>query len=196
MLNIVLFGPPGSGKGTQAKFLEQKYQTPQISTGDLFRFNLKNETDLGKKVRAYMDKGSLVPDEITTQMLSDELDKGKSPNGYIFDGYPRTTSQAVALDKILAEKFNDEVTVTVALVVDDEILVQRLLERGKTSGRADDVDEDVIRHRITEYYTKTAEVAKHYKAQGKWVEINGVGEIDEITEKLIVAINEAMIKEN
>ncbi len=195
MLNIVLFGPPGSGKGTQAKFLEEKYQTPQISTGDLFRYNLKNDTDLGKQAREYMDKGSLVPDEITTNMLIDELDKGKGPKGYIFDGYPRTTSQAEALDKILEDKFEDEVTVTVALVVEDEILVQRLLERGKTSGRADDVDEDIIRHRITEYYTKTAEVAKHYKAQGKWVEIDGVGEIDEITQKLIEAINDAMINE-
>lgn len=195
MLNIVLFGPPGSGKGTQAKFLEEKYQTPQISTGDLFRYNLKNDTDLGKQAREYMDKGSLVPDEITTNMLIDELDKGKGPKGYIFDGYPRTTSQAEALDKILEDKFDDEVTVIVALVVEDEILVQRLLERGKTSGRADDVDEDIIRHRITEYYTKTAEVAKHYKAQGKWVEIDGVGEIDEITQKLIEAINDAMINE-
>lgn len=195
MLNIVLFGPPGSGKGTQAKFLEEKYQTPQISTGDLFRYNLKNDTDLGKQAREYMDKGSLVPDEITTNMLIDELDKGKGPKGYIFDGYPRTTSQAEALDKILEDKFDDEVTVTVALVVEDEILVQRLLERGKTSGRADDVDEDIIRHRITEYYTKTAEVAKHYKAQAKWVEIDGVGEIDEITQKLIEAINDAMINE-
>ncbi|WP_395091064.1 adenylate kinase [Vaginella massiliensis] len=195
MLNIVLFGPPGSGKGTQAQFLEQKYQTPQISTGELFRYNLKNNTELGQQAREYMDKGSLVPDEITTKMLVQELDKGKGPNGYIFDGYPRTTSQAEALDVILAEKFDDEVTVTVALVVDDEVLVQRLLERGKTSGRSDDVDESIIRHRITEYYAKTAEVAEHYKAQGKWVEIDGIGEIDEITTKLIEAINKAMIKE-
>ncbi|WP_068597530.1 adenylate kinase [Vaginella massiliensis] len=195
MLNIVLFGPPGSGKGTQAQFLEQKYQTPQISTGELFRYNLKNNTELGQQAREYMDKGSLVPDDITTKMLVQELDKGKGPNGYIFDGYPRTTSQAEALDVILAEKFDDEVTVTVALVVDDEVLVQRLLERGKTSGRSDDVDESIIRHRITEYYAKTAEVAEHYKAQGKWVEIDGIGEIDEITTKLIEAINKAMIKE-
>ena len=195
MLNIVLFGPPGSGKGTQAQFLEEKYQTPQISTGDLFRYNLKNNTDLGQQAREYMDKGNLVPDEITTNMLIQELDKGKGPNGYIFDGYPRTTAQAVALDGILDDKFNDDVTVTVALVVEDEVLVKRLLDRGKTSGRADDVDESVIRHRITEYYAKTAEVAEHYKAQGKWVEIDGVGDIDEITAKLISAINEAMIKE-
>lgn len=195
MLNIVLFGPPGSGKGTQAQFLEQKYQTPQISTGELFRYNLKNNTELGQQAREYMDKGSLVPDDITTKMLVQELDKGKGPNGYIFDGYPRTTSQAEALDVILAEKFDDEVTVTVALVVDDEVLVQRLLERGITSGRSDDVDESIIRHRITEYYAKTAEVAEHYKAQGKWVEIDGIGEIDEITTKLIEAINKAMIKE-
>ena len=104
MLNIVLFGPPGSGKGTQAKFLEEKYQTPQISTGDLFRFNLKNETELGALVKSYMDKGQLVPDEVTTNMLVDHLDNNPNAQGYIFDGYPRTTSQAEALDKILADK--------------------------------------------------------------------------------------------
>ena len=192
MLNIVLFGPPGSGKGTQAKFLEEKYQTPQISTGDLFRFNLKNETELGALVKSYMDKGQLVPDEVTTNMLVDHLENNPNPQGYIFDGYPRTTSQAEALDRILTDKYDSEVTITLALVVDDEILVQRLLERGKTSGRADDVDETIIRDRITEYYQKTAIVAEHYKAQGKWVEIDGVGTIEDITEKLNAAIKEVL----
>ncbi|MBQ0147480.1 MAG: adenylate kinase [Flavobacteriaceae bacterium] len=194
MLNIVLFGPPGCGKGTQAKFLEEKYSTPQISTGDLFRFNLKNETELGKLAQSYMDKGQLVPDEVTTNMLSDHLDKHPNDYGYIFDGYPRTTAQAQKLDEILAEKYNKEVTITVALVVEDEVLVKRLLERGKTSGRADDVDENIIRSRITEYYEKTAVVAEHFKAQGKWVEIDGIGTIDEITQKLFAAIDHAQAK--
>lgn len=192
MLNIVLFGPPGCGKGTQAQFLEEKYQTPQISTGDLFRFNLKHDTDLGKLARSYMDNGQLVPDEVTTNMLCDHLDNHPNPQGYIFDGYPRTTAQAVKLDEILADKYNAEVSITVALVVDDEILVKRLLERGKTSGRADDVDESIIRHRIKEYYAKTAVVAEHFKAQGKWVEIDGVGSIEDITAKLCAAINEVL----
>ena len=191
MLNIVLFGPPGSGKGTQAKFLEEKYSTSQISTGDLFRYNLKNETELGKLAQSYMDKGQLVPDEVTTNMLVDHLDNNPNENGYIFDGYPRTTAQAQELDKILADKYNQEVTVTLALVVEDEILVERLLERGKTSGRADDVDETIIRNRIKEYYEKTAIVAEHFKAQGKWVEIDGVGSIEDITNKLFAAVDAA-----
>ena len=184
MINIVLFGPPGSGKGTQAKFLEEKFNLKQLSTGDMFRFNLKNQTELGKLAQSYMDKGHLVPDEVTTNMLREELKKHTGYAGFIFDGYPRTTAQADSLDTILKEDLNQEVSVCLSLRVEDEILVQRLLGRGLESGRADDANESVIRERIVEYYTKTDEVAEHYKAQGKLVDINGVGEIEEITTKL------------
>ena len=188
MINIVLFGPPGSGKGTQAKFLEEKFNLKQLSTGDMFRYNLKNQTELGKLAQSFMDKGHLVPDEVTTNMLREELKMHSGFEGFIFDGYPRTTAQAESLDVILKEDLNAEVSVTLSLKVEDEILVQRLLERGKESGRADDANENVIRERIVEYYKKTDEVAGHYKAQGKYVEINGVGEIAEITAKLSAEI--------
>lgn len=184
MINIVLFGPPGSGKGTQAKFLEEKFNLKQLSTGDMFRFNLKNQTELGKMAQSFMDKGHLVPDEVTTNMLREELKKHTGYAGFIFDGYPRTTAQAESLDVILKEDLNQEVSVCLSLRVDDEILVQRLLGRGLESGRADDANEKVIRERIVEYYTKTDEVAEHYKVQGKLVDINGVGEIEEITANL------------
>lgn len=184
MINIVLFGPPGSGKGTQAKFLEEKFNLKQLSTGDMFRFNLKNQTELGVLAQSYMDKGHLVPDEVTTNMLREELKKHTGYAGFIFDGYPRTIAQAQSLDEILQEDLNQEVSVCLSLRVEDEVLVQRLLGRGLESGRADDANESVIRERIVEYYTKTDEVAEHYKAQGKLVDINGVGEIEEITAKL------------
>ena len=192
MINIVLFGPPGSGKGTQAKFLEEKFNLKQLSTGDMFRYNMKNETELGKLAQSYINKGHLVPDEVTTDMLRQELKLHTGFAGYIFDGYPRTTAQAQSLDEILKEDLNDSVSVTLSLKVEDEILVQRLLERGKESGRADDANEAVIRDRITEYYTKTDEVAEHYKAPGKYVEINGVGEIAEITAKLTAEIEKVI----
>lgn len=188
MINIVLFGPPGSGKGTQAKFLEEKFNLKQLSTGDMFRFNLKNQTELGKLAQSYMDQGHLVPDEVTTNMLREELKNHTGYSGFIFDGYPRTTAQAESLDVILKEDLNQDVTICLSLKVDDEVLVGRLLERGKESGRADDANEEVIRERIVEYYKKTDEVAEHYKAQGKYVEVNGVGEIGEITAKLAAEV--------
>ena len=188
MINIVLFGPPGSGKGTQAQNLIEKFNLKQISTGDLFRYNMKNGTELGKLAKSYIDKGALVPDQVTTDMLIDEVKKPTETNGFIFDGYPRTANQTEALEKIVKEILNDEISVCLSLIVNDEILVERLLKRGETSGRTDDSNEEIIRARIKEYYTKTAEVAELYKQQGKYVEVNGVGGIDEISEKLFAEV--------
>ena len=188
MINIVLFGPPGSGKGTQAQNLINRFNLKQISTGDLFRFNIKNETELGKLAKSYMDKGELVPDQVTIDMLIEELRKPTETKGFIFDGFPRTAFQTDALENIVKDVLNYQIDICLSLVVEDEILVKRLLERGKTSGRTDDSNEDIIKNRIKEYYAKTAEVAELYKKQGKYVEINGVGEIAEIAEKLFTEV--------
>ena len=188
MINIVLFGPPGSGKGTQAQNLIEKFNLKQISTGDLFRFNMKNDTELGKLAKYYIDKGELVPDQVTIDMLVDELKKPTDTNGFIFDGFPRTSYQTEVLDQIVKEQLHSEISVCLSLIVEDEILVKRLVKRGETSGRVDDSEESIIRNRIKEYYAKTAEVAELYKQQGKYVEINGVGEISEISEKLFAEV--------
>ena len=188
MINIVLFGPPGSGKGTQAQNLIEKFNLKQISTGDLFRFNMKNDTELGKLAKYYIDKGELVPDQVTINMLVDEFKKPTEANGFIFDGFPRTSYQTEVLDQIVKEQLHSEISVCLSLIVEDEILVQRLVKRGETSGRVDDSEESIIRNRIKEYYAKTAEVAELYKQQGKYVEINGVGEISEISEKLFAEV--------
>lgn len=188
MINIVLFGPPGSGKGTQAQNLIEKFNLKQISTGDLFRFNMKNDTELGKLAKYYIDKGELVPDQVTIDMLVDELKKPTDTNGFIFDGFPRTSYQTEVLDQIVKEQLHSEISICLSLIVEDEILVQRLVKRGETSGRVDDSEESIIRNRIKEYYAKTAEVAELYKKQGKYVEINGVGEISEISEKLFAEV--------
>ncbi|WP_345206843.1 adenylate kinase [Chryseobacterium ginsengisoli] len=188
MINIVLFGPPGSGKGTQAQNLIEKFNLKQISTGDLFRFNMKNDTELGKLAKSFIDKGELVPDQVTTDMLVDEIRKPTDAAGFIFDGYPRTAVQTEALEKIVKEELNDEIDVCLSLIVEDSILVERLLKRGEISGRSDDSNVEIIENRIKEYYTKTAEVAELYKQQGKYVEINGVGDINEISEKLFAEV--------
>lgn len=184
MIHVVLFGPPGSGKGTQAKLLAEKFQLTHISTGDLFRENIQNATELGKLAQSYMNKGQLVPDEVTSNMLKDFLQKHHNPKGYIFDGYPRTIPQAQTLDGLLQELFSSEVTIVLSLSVPDDILVQRLLNRGLSSGRSDDASEEVIQNRIQEYYAKTNPVAEFYKSQQKWQEINGVGEVSAIFQKL------------
>lgn len=189
MINIVLFGKPGAGKGTQAEFLKDKYNLVHLSTGDIFRFNIKNDTDLGRLAKTFMDKGDLVPDEVTIKMLQNEVDKNPQAAGFLFDGFPRTIAQAEALDAFLASK-EEEITATVALEANDEILVQRLLERGKTSGRPDDQDEEKIRNRYQEYNEKTAPLMDYYKAQNKFYAVDGIGSIQEVTERLSVVLDE------
>jgi len=188
MKNIVLFGPPGAGKGTQAEFLKEKYQLVHISTGDVFRYNIKNETELGTLAKSYMDKGHLVPDEVTINMLEAEVEKNQDANGFIFDGFPRTEAQAEALASLMERK-DSQINAMVALEVDDEVLVGRLLERGKVSGRADDANEEVIRERIAEYYRKTDILKGYYQKQDKYYGVDGVGSIEEITERLSKVID-------
>ncbi|WP_299519448.1 adenylate kinase [Winogradskyella sp.] len=183
MTNIVLFGPPGAGKGTQANFLKEKYDLIHISTGDVFRYNIKNETALGMLAKSYMDKGELVPDQVTIDMLNKEVEKNSDANGFIFDGFPRTDAQAKALDELMDSK-DSQINAMVALEVDDEVLVERLLKRGETSGRPDDADENIIRNRIKEYYDKTAVLKDYYSEQGKYFGVDGVGSIEEITVRL------------
>ncbi|WP_435413721.1 adenylate kinase [Psychroserpens mesophilus] len=188
MTNLVLFGPPGAGKGTQAEFLKDKYNLVHISTGDVFRYNIKNETALGMLAKSFMDKGELVPDQVTIDMLSAEVEKNSDAKGFIFDGFPRTNAQAEALDKLMDSK-DSQINAMIALEVDDEVLVGRLLERGKTSGRKDDADESIIRNRITEYYKKTAILKDYYSAQDKYFGVDGVGSINEITKRLNAVID-------
>ncbi len=183
MKNIVLFGSPGSGKGTQATLLKEKYNLVHISTGDIFRFNIKNQTELGILGKKYIDAGNLVPDEITINMLKEEINKNPEAKGFIFDGFPRTRSQAKALDTFLAEK-NELINGMVALEVPEDLLMQRILKRGKTSGRTDDTDKEKIRNRFNEYNTKTAILKDYYETKSNFYGVNGVGSIEEITQRL------------
>jgi len=189
MINIVLFGKPGAGKGTQAEFLKEKYNLTHLSTGDIFRYNIKNDTDLGKLAKTYMDKGDLVPDEVTIKMLQSEVDQNQNSAGFLFDGFPRTIAQAEALDAFLVSK-KQSITATVALEADDAVLVKRLLQRGKTSGRPDDQDEEKIRNRYVEYNQKTAPLMEYYQKQGKFYAVNGIGSIAEVTERLQQVFNQ------
>lgn len=189
MINLVLFGKPGAGKGTQAAFLKEKYNLKHISTGDVFRYNIKNGTELGLLAKSYIDQGGLVPDEVTIKMLQDEVEKNPEASGFIFDGFPRTTAQAKALDQFLVSK-NMKIDATIALDANDEVLIQRLLERGKVSGRSDDQDEDKIRNRFDEYNEKTAPLKDYYEEQGKFHSVNGIGSIEDITSRLTKVIEE------
>ena len=183
MLNLVLFGPPGAGKGTQSNLLINKYNLVHLSTGNILRGEITAGTALGLEAKALMDRGDLVPDEVVIGMISSKLDNNPNANGFIFDGFPRTSTQATALDNLLAEK-GTAISAMLSLKVEDAELIRRLLERGKNSGRADDKNEAIIANRINEYNTKTAPLKEYYSAQNKLSEIEGVGSVDEIASKL------------
>ena len=189
MINLILFGKPGAGKGTQAAFLKKRYELVHISTGDLFRNHIQNKTDLGTLAQSYMDKGDLVPDQVTINMLEQEVAQNPTAKGFIFDGFPRTTAQAQALDGFL-NSLNMKISGTLALEADDDLLVERLLKRGETSGRTDDQDEAKIRNRFEEYNTKTAPLKDYYQSQNKFFTIDGVGEISEITARLEAVVDQ------
>jgi adenylate kinase len=188
MNNIVLFGPPGAGKGTQSENIIQEYGLKHISTGDLFRKHLGEGTALGKKAQSYMDNGKLVPDEVVIGMVDDFLNANTAAKGFIFDGFPRTVAQAEALDELLAQH-DTQINCMVMLDVPEQELIKRLLERGKTSGRADDQNEEKINTRIQEYLNKTLPVAAFYEQQDKAAKINGVGSINEIFDSIKKEIN-------
>ena len=194
MFNIILFGPPGSGKGTQSQSLVEKYNLKHLSTGDLLRSEIAAKTPLGMEAKSFMDNGILVPDEVVIGMISSALEANPAVKGFLFDGFPRTYAQAEALDKLLA-LHKTSIAVVLALEVSEEELVKRLLNRGLTSGRADDVNELVIRERIIEYQRKTTVVADYYREWNKVISINGEGDVETIFTALSNAIDQRMIKE-
>jgi adenylate kinase len=183
MFNLILFGPPGSGKGTQSERLISRYGLRHLSTGDLLRSEIAGKTPLGMAAKSFMDKGQLVPDEVVIEMISSALDNNPHAHGFLFDGFPRTTAQAEALDKLLSQK-GTSISVVLALQVSEGELVKRLLNRGLTSGRSDDADETTIRARYGEYEKKTAAVAEYYKKYDKVVYIHGEGDVEEIFQSL------------
>ena len=188
MKNFVLFGKPGSGKGTQAEHLSEKYKLYHISTGDLFRKNISQNTNLGLLAQSYMDKGELVPDEVTIKMLENEIKENPQSKGFLFDGFPRTIAQAESLDKFL-KSINMQINATIALDVDEEELISRIIDRGKTSNRSDDQDIEKIQNRFNEYNMKTSTLSKYYKDQKKFFEVDGSGTVDEITKRLFELID-------
>lgn len=188
MFNLILFGPPGSGKGTQSERIVEKYKLHHLSTGDLLRSEIATKSALGMEAKNFMDKGQLVPDEVVIGMISTAIENHPEANGFLFDGFPRTPAQAEALDKLLELK-DASINVMIALDVEDEELVKRLLKRGETSGRSDDTNEKVIRARIVEYENKTTAVADYYHQFDKVVKVNGVGSIDKIFTSLCKEID-------
>ncbi|RMG84661.1 MAG: adenylate kinase [Bacteroidetes bacterium] len=188
MINLILFGPPGSGKGTQAANLVKKYGLLHISTGDLFRYEISNQTPLGLKAKSYMDKGELVPDEVTVGMLKNKVEANPDVKGFILDGFPRTIPQSEALDALMAD-MGQSISKLIMLDVPDEELVARLLKRGETSGRSDDMDENIIRNRINVYKENTTPVFDYYFKKGKAVKVWGVGSLDMIFRRLCLEID-------
>jgi len=188
MINIILFGPPGAGKGTQSARLIEKYGLVHLSTGDVFRYNIKNQTELGVLANSFIDKGQLVPDEVTNHMVKEFIARNNNDKGFIFDGYPRTIAQGENLDRVL-EEYQANVTSMIALEVDEDELVIRLLERGKSSGRPDDQDEAIIRNRFKVYNDETSPLANFYAKKGKYIAVKGKGSIDEIFQNLCKAID-------
>ncbi len=189
MLNLVLFGPPGAGKGTQSARLIDKYNLIHLSTGDILRGELKAESPLGLEAKKYMDKGELVPDSVVIGMIEIKLDQNSDAKGFIFDGFPRTSAQAKALDELL-EKKGTSISAMLSLEVEHDELVNRLLNRGKESGRADDQNTEVIENRIKVYNNETAPLINYYDAQGKYIAVKGMGSIDEIFDNLCSSIDE------
>ena len=187
MLNVVLFGAPGCGKGTQSELLEKRFGLSHVSTGEIIRSHIKSQTELGLQMQGYISRGELAPDSVVIGMIENYLAENKGIKGTIFDGFPRTTAQAEAFDKIL-EKLNDSVDIMIYMDVPEEELVKRILLRGKESGRADDASEDVIRNRISVYNQQTAVVADYYRAQGKYVAVPSLGTIDEVFERIAAEI--------
>ena len=183
MFNVVIFGKPGSGKGTQANFLKDKYDLYHISTGDLFRKNIINETDLGIKAKSFLDNGDLVPDIVTIKMLENEVIENEDVKGFIFDGFPRTLNQAESLD-IFLESINQKINVTIALEVNEDELIIRLLDRGNTTNRSDDQDIEKIKNRFNEYNNKTSLLINFYQKQSKFYSVNGHGSVEDITSRL------------
>lgn len=188
MKNFVLFGKPGSGKGTQAEHLSEKYKLYHISTGDLFRKNISQNSNLGLLAQSYMDKGELVPDEVTIKMLENEIKENPQSKGFLFDGFPRTIAQAESLDKFL-KSIDMQINATIALDVDEQELISRIIDRGKTSNRSDDQDIEKIQNRFNEYNMKTSTLSRYYKDQKKFFEVDGSGNVDEITKRLFDLID-------
>ena len=192
MVRLLLVGPPGAGKGTQAVRLAEAYGIPAISTGDIFRANVRDETPLGVEAKGFMDRGEYVPDSLTNALVADRLQHDDCEPGFLLDGYPRTLDQVRALDEVLAEQ-GTALDVVVELTADPDIVVERILNRAKDSGRSDDADESVIRNRLDVYSRETAPLIEVYGARGVLVSIDGIGEISEVTDRIVSALREREI---